>query len=402
MNSEKHDRQGDIVDEAVRTLLEAPLPPGPSDEALARTLTAVRQADSMPARPTLMERIQSMNRWTKVGTAAAMVVAAAVCGFLLFGGGGGIAFAEVKERIQAAETFTCKVVISAPGLKQPMVFKAYFKEPGRVRAEAAFGVISITDVQKGKVIMLNPKAKEATVINLADLPQIEQQQMSFLTELKELIEGKPQDLGEEKIDGTAARHYRIPPEKQAAGVSVVDLWADVKTGDPIRVELEGRGHEYKITMTDFRLNPRLDDKLFSVEVPKGYSPINIGRPSLKDVLDGLRFMAVHNGGTFPESLAMNIELYKKLSGKVPKAELKEKWLMLGRMHLFIEAQVQAQQWSQWKYVGAGVKLGDRTRPVMHWLPKGAARHKVLYGDLKRTEDVDASKLPSRATTKAAA
>ena len=82
------------------------------------------------------------------------------------------------------------------------------------------------------------------------------------------------------------------------------------------------------------------------------------------MLDGLRFMAVHNGGTFPESLAMNIELYKKLSGKVPKAELKEKWLMLGRMHLFIEAQVQAQQWSEWKYVGAGVTKRDR--PSSSW------------------------------------
>jgi outer membrane lipoprotein-sorting protein len=402
MSGENQDNQADIVDDVIRTLRAAPLPDGPSEEALARTLAAVRAAEAAPVRSTWMERIRSMNRWTKVAAVAAVIAATTTGWFLLFGDGKGLAFAEVKKRVQAAETFACKMVISAKGMKQPIVVEAMFKEPGRMRYEAAVGSITIVDVSKGKLITLNPKAKEATDLNLADLPAAQREQMNLLAELKELLDGKPTDLGEEKIDGVRARHYRVTPAEQTAGEFVTDIWVDAETRDIIRVELAGGVHDYRITITDFKLNAKLDDALFSVEIPKGYSAVRIGRPTWPDVIGGLRLMATVHGGAFPELLAMDIELYKKLQRTVPKAELKEKWLMLGRMLLFVESHVQAGQWSDWKYVGGGVKLGDRDKPVMHWLPKGAAKHKVLYGDLKRIEDADASKLPGQATTKAAA
>ena len=402
MSRENQDNQTNIVDDVIRTLRAAPLPDGPSDEALARTLAAVRAADSADARSTWAERIRSMNRWTKMGAVAAIIAATTTGWFLLFGDGKGLAFGEVKQRIQAAETFTCRMTISAKGMTEPIVVKAMFKEPGRMRYEMAVGSITIVDVSKGKLITLNPKGKEAHVLNLADVPAAEKEQMNLLAELKVLLDGRPADLGEEEIEGVRARHYRVTPPRRAKGEFVTDLWVELETRGIVRVELAGGTHDYRIKITDFRLNVQLDDALFSVKIPAGYSPVRVGRPTWQDVIGGLRLMAAAHGGAFPEQLAMNIKLYKKLQRIVPEAELKEKWLMLGRMHMYIESHVGGGLWADWQYVGGGVKLGDRDRRVMHWLPKGAAKHKVLYGDLKRIEDVAASKLPARATTKAAA
>ena len=353
MSRENQDNQTNIVDDVIRTLRAAPMPNGPSEEALARTLAAVRAADSAEARSTWVERIRSMNRWTKVGAVAAVIAAMTTGWFLLFGDGEGLAFGEVKQRIQAAETFTCSMTISSKGMDQPIVVKAMFKEPGRMRYEMAVGAITIVDLSKGKLIVLNPKDKQANVLNLADVPAAEKEQMNLLAELKALLDGEPADLGEEKIEGARVRHYRVTPPGRTKGEFVTDLWVEPETRDIVRVELAGGTHDYRITITEFKLNVKFDDALFSVAIPPGYSPIQIGRPTWQDVIGGLRLMATAHGGAFPEQLAMNIKLYKELQRVVPEAELKEKWLMLGRMHMYFVSHVQGGQWEDWKYIGGG-------------------------------------------------
>ena len=46
----------------------------------------------------------------------------------------------------------------------------------------------------------------------------------------------------------------------------------------------------------------------------------------------------------------------------------------------------------WKYAGAGVKLGDASKPVFWYQPQGSATYRVIYGDLS-VKDVAPEDLP---------
>jgi hypothetical protein len=46
----------------------------------------------------------------------------------------------------------------------------------------------------------------------------------------------------------------------------------------------------------------------------------------------------------------------------------------------------------WSYVGAGIKLGDASKPVFWYRPQGAENYRVIYGDLS-VKDVAAENLP---------
>ena len=80
-----------------------------------------------------------------------------------------------------------------------------------------------------------------------------------------------------------------------------------------------------------------------------------------------------------------------MKAKVSEQEAKRVAMAYQRMIFFM---IKTQRKTQdWKYFGAGVKLGDKATPILWWRLKGAKTYRILYGDL-RFKDVKPSELPT--------
>ena len=112
-------------------------------------------------------------------------------------------------------------------------------------------------------------------------------------------------LGAETIDGRTAEGFRIQ-----LGAIDVKIWADPKTLLPIRVEETTEaadGPKVSIVMTDFQVNVPLDESLFSVDVPPGYTvqqtmQIDASKSPWAYLADALKMAAEYNDGVFPPAL----------------------------------------------------------------------------------------------------
>ena len=80
--------------------------------------------------------------------------------------------------------------------------------------------------------------------------------------------------------------------------------------------------------------------------------------------------------------------------QVKLVEAMERWWQTGipgpgPMHVFITQQITE---GSWKYLGKGVKLGDRDRIICWYRPKGSRTYRVVYGDLS-VKDIEPQDLP---------
>ena len=406
---EPYEGPDDLVAEGVARWRRQALPDGPSPLALARTLAAVRDAQrdaqrlaerdaqrdasrpkSLPERiGTMRQRIASMSRWTKMAAAAVLAFAAVGTFLIAVGGSSRVAYAEIKKQLQEARTMTYTVRMEGP---TPITAKVFMKMPGRIRQEmgvgGAGGAVAVMDFEKKRGVTLVPEQKIAVVMNLDADPELFKQQESQAQPFKELLEGQKEDLGEVESGGRKSRGYRVRKDGQT-----LDLWVDAKTGEPHRMELPGM----KISITEIRLNPELDDALFTLDVPAGYQVremnMDLAKTTEKDLIAGLEFIAKYNDGKFPDQPAMTLDLVenlKKAASTVTKEDEARFGQVLARMMMF---PAMAQQGGgKFVYAGKGKSLGDKDAAVAWWKLKGAAKYRVLYGDL-RIEDAEESQLP---------
>ncbi|HUS47980.1 MAG TPA: hypothetical protein VM098_07670 [Phycisphaerae bacterium] len=388
-----------IVDRAADALRREKVPDGPPAEVLAAVVAAGTNVDQ-PAKPTIRERIFTMNRIAKI--AAAVILVAAIAAVLIWptdgNGPTSIAFGEVKRQIQEAQTISFKLHMKMPGTGKAVTIKNYYA-PGRMRQEMVeMGVVTVFDMNAGKSVTLNAKAKLAIITdvgNLDDIKAIKEKQGDPLTDIRKMMEGENKDLGEKEIDGQPAKGYQV-----TKGGFVMDLWVDPETGYPIRMEMDsplGKGE--RIILTDFVLNAKLDEKLFSLEIPEGYTvktvEMDLGDTSEEDLVTGLRILAKYNDGKFPK-LPMDFGVVQKLQeADISPEERQQFGKVFARMMVFVAKTMQGSE--DYKYFGEGVELGAKDTPIAWWRPKGADNYRVVYGDL-RIEDVAPKDLPEKPTT----
>ena len=355
---------------------------------------------------TIKERIFKMNRIRRM--AAAIIIVAAVAGtvaFLTLGNGGAsIAWADVQQHIRNARTLTFKMVTETKGMpigKMTMEMTMMFKEPGLMRMEGTIGPsknITIVDMQQNKMIMLMEAQKKAIVYDLTKLPaedRKKQEGQNFLAGIKKLIEGSETELGEKEIDGRAVKGYRV--EK---GNQVFTIWADAETGQPVEMNLTMFQGESKATMSDFKFDVELDDALFSLDIPEGYTDveeqqIEVKDASVDDVAELLRAWSRLRGGTFPDALTPS-GIAKDLQDFMKRGKSGNKGLTkddAGDVYSMTRAWMLLAQHGKTHYAGKGVTLGDAETAVFWYKPKDSETYKVIYGDL-RIEDVAEEDLPT--------
>jgi outer membrane lipoprotein-sorting protein len=352
-----------------------------------------------------------------VSVAAAAL--AALGGLFYFGSvllvGTPVAFAEVAQKLRDAEGFACKATVQAPDRKEAVVMQFFVKGPGWVRIEGPGGQITIAqpEPKKYRVLTLDPAARTALLLDQKKpdrpqdppelrvpargpaLPFAQAKQgpgpsdLQLPEKLRRLVEKEAQPVGRKQTDGVQAQGFRVR-EGQVEWL----IWADPKTRLPVRVEVTypdgGR-----VTLSDFRFNPALDDALFSLEVPKGYKllPVEIDSTTPEGALVWLlRSYAEASEGKFPPRLDRADAFDKHpLNVGGDKKKLSPEGLRFG-LNL---ARVLAFVWTlkgSHGYKPDGVKLGDADKVLFWYRPAGAARYRALYGDL-HWADVTTDQLP---------
>ena len=215
-------------------------------------------------------------------------------------------------------------------------------------------------------------------------------------------------LGTREIEAKRAEGFLV--RKKPATYTI---WADAETGLLVRMECEVPPHPEtggsggKVTWSDFVYDVELDESLFSLEPPLGYSDLGrAGRPPMpgrspnpaarteEDLIAMLRVLAERDPKRrFPQSIDARVvmDIYKtlpRINGKLTE-ESAEMITTQQRGVLFAP---QLPPESGWRYLGGGVELGESGTPVCWW-KFTAVTYRVVYGDLT-VRGVRAADLPA--------
>lgn len=277
--SEVNDRPTpDALEDATGALRGAPVPAGPSTELSAATVAAIqtRLAGAPPASELARRRRRKIMRYIGFGTATAAAVAVATAaGILWFGGS---AAAHVQKAIDNAEKATSVKVTMTIENKGKVEVRTLYRQGDAVRVETAADAtlpdnpIMVVDLKTRKLLTLLPGTKGAARGELAaQEAQAVAGMLGDFAGLKTYLGGDDKAvkaLGEEKIGDRKTTAYEITAAGPIPGVWKV--WVDPKTDLPVRLRLAG---EAKQSLTfDFEdWNKKFDAKLFSQDVPEGYT-----------------------------------------------------------------------------------------------------------------------------------
>jgi len=342
------------------------------------------------------------SRITKLAAAAVIIIAILTAIHFLGSPIEGIAWADVVRPILTARTVVFNV-ITVEGENVPIT-RVMNMGTQRVRSEvlSADGktvqVIVIVDFDTSRMLALNPKQKTAVLIDLKDMPEEKSENVleimrNLITELQNDPNVSVEPLGEKEIDGQIATVFRaIGPDVE------LTIWADPQTALPIRMEQKWR--QMQFVCTDFQFDIEMDESLFSMEIPEGYSALPraelpIESSAEQDLIETLRIWAeIILDGAFPKDFSVqaymdDVPKMREKAGALSQEEKLELGLKMGRGFVFFQL-LKAE--NDWHYVGKNVKLGDAESPVCWYRPKDSEIYHVIYGDLS-VKDVAPENLP---------
>jgi len=334
--------------------------------------------------------------------AAAVIIIAVLIGLNYFGDSVSItstAYAEIVERLHNARTLTYVVetTTSIEGMLS-MRMEIAFKEPGYMRMSAPGGFVSIVDSIQGKGITVLPPRKQFIEIEMSNLQNDPaQQNIDVIERLRSLPERADEELGTREMDGRVVQGYRITEE----GL-INTVWIDIQTRDLVLVEMEFvNAPGMSGTMSDFQFDVELDDSLFDLTPPEGYTRMEVqvdtDEVSEQDMIEFLRLWTTWTkDGRFPPTLdptklakaGMEREVEIDL-GETSEQERFQHQLQMTRGMMFL---LKLPAESNWRYAGEDVKFGDADTPIFWYRPEGSETYRVIYGDLS-VKDVAAENLP---------
>lgn len=301
-------------------------------------------------------------------------------------------FADLLETFMQAESARFQMVIK-PENQPEQKFRAYFMAPARFRQEIGTA-INISDFEAGRILTLDPTTRTATFLVMKNRPK-GKSSGNFFQDIREAlkqIQETPDDatvaLPEKEVDGKRLVGFRTKNP-----VQTISMWGDKATGQLVRIESEMlMGVRTLCTMSDFEFNVPVDEALFSLEAPEGYKvntlDVDVSPATEEEFAKILGTFAESNDGVFPDTLHPSLvftAIMKKLTFKKDKPpteeeiqELMKTSVNLGRALQFA---FQLPKTAQAHYAGKGVKRGDKDAPVFWYKPEGAAKWRVISGDL---------------------
>jgi outer membrane lipoprotein-sorting protein len=349
------------------------------------------------------------SRMTKLA-AAAVIIIAALLGLNRFVGPIGVtstAFAKVVEPLLTARTATFKLTVKVEG-GPTQTAEGMFMEPGRMRQFSPQGATTIVDLHQGKMMVLIPAMNRAIVYELVNMPEDPGELNLFLEIRRRILEAAENEdicvefLGEQEMEGRTAIGYHV----EKAGVDIT-IWADAETNIPITMEnIMG---PTTCTISDIVFNVDIDESLFNLEIPEGYTVHTLqmdgSEATEDDLIDMFRTWAEHMDGSLPSALEMSATMefvqyqQKKMmeEGQEPSEEgmmekimgMQKIMMQMQRGFMFVQ---ELPSESDWQYSGKGLKLGESDSPIFWYRPEGSETYRVIYSDLS-IEDVAPEHLP---------
>ena len=222
---------------------------------------------------------------TKIAAAAVMIIVVLI-GINYFTGslvGGSVAFADVLKHIQS-QSYTFDLTMYPLFEDSIKVnIKAMIFELGRVRMDGSGSVgemSSITDFTTDKTLLLFHENNTAVIKEEPVLNESSGAQGMFvlftrpIDNLWNLRDGTEEQLGDKEINGQPVTGFRVLQEDRHFQYDM-RIWADTTDGVPKLVEITSKpldgSHSINWTMENFDLDVELDEELFSLEVPDGYT-----------------------------------------------------------------------------------------------------------------------------------
>lgn len=391
-------------DEIKRLIHESEITSGPGADAriLGDALDRLdkrRPAADQGPRPGLW-RLMMTSKTGKLAVAAAVVIAV-LLGMQFFGGpfGSTVTWADVIEPIFNADTAVLDIIVGAETDDTPVIHDMVMGSRIRRTISNVDGVVSVIDLETGRILSLTEEKLEAEYIDLEGLPSIPNymdQLRNVITMLQDSPHFDVEELGEHQIDGRALLGFRATHPKVE-----ITIWADRDTALPVRIE-QSAG-QMLVICKNLQFDVPMDDALFSMQVPDGYAvkehQLDLLGSTEEDFIEGLRIRAkILGDGRLPDDVS--VEAYLKQAGEMVEKfealdlsdeEETELGMKLGKHLLFIRF-FSIQSEGQWTYRGQGVTLGDAETPIFWYQPKDSETYRVIYGDL-RVEDVAPEELP---------
>ncbi len=220
--------------------------------------------------------------------AAAVIIITVVLGAHYFGGSAGTnaAFGNVIGYLQ---THSYTFDLTSGGIDEKgmagVTIKAMVRELGRIRVDCptmAGKISSITNLNTGKTLLLFHQNKAGVLMDESILKKdIGAQEILTLctrpiASLWNLRNGEEERLGEKEIDGRTVTGFKFSQKDKDFEYDIT-IWADTQKNTPYLVEIISKPTTdksfpvIKWTAANFNLDVELDEKLFSLDVPAGYT-----------------------------------------------------------------------------------------------------------------------------------
>jgi hypothetical protein len=366
------------------------------------------------------------------------------------------AFADIFKQIYKADSVVYNQTFftgSSKGLtleqmiQQGFTGKNMTTQSGILRDELQGGAILLFDFADNKTMQLEPAMKKA-ILTYHTGRKRTQNVFNWLDWVSRLHEKDGKFIGKENLNEIQTNVYivEMPFEKTT-------VWVDPETNLPVQVIMvdfpnpdkdivvpqislsesdfgskndfggqggysssitigSGRGSpegiqkEMTQILTNFVWNCHLDDSLFSMEPPEGYSleekQFDVSEPGEKNLIEALAFWAEMSEGSFPSNIndlcdpnLINPKLIKKYDkDSAPQQELEQAMVKANIIlkGLYFAQELKANQ--NWNYNSEGVKLGDSNIPLCWWKKVNSEQCRVIYADLS-IADVNAEDLTQR-------
>ena len=285
--SQCRDRYGELLP-LCAVLAEAELPAERAEAAIvARVRSEVASAAS-PRMPLgaeqglskLVSRSRDTWRWlmrapvSRVAASVAFVLVGAAVTVWFHGVGAALAFADFTAPLLKAKTVRYKMVVETKGppartsTSQQMVLDA---TRSRHEMTTPGQLITISDEGQGKGLTLDPKTKQATILEFDSPSGLHNDPSFWLRRLQEAwnhTDVRSEPLGEKELEGRRVVGFRVVDDDGRATY----LRGDPQSGLPVRIEMTmGMGDSTRITYSDFVFDEEMDEALFRIEPPAGYT-----------------------------------------------------------------------------------------------------------------------------------
>jgi outer membrane lipoprotein-sorting protein len=367
----------------------------PSREVVAHTLDALEAASDRPAFLFQLRRTRMLTV-LKVGCAALAIAGSALYFGVVRHADANTELEEAVQKLERSETLSFRMTIAVAGQKEGMVSRQYFKTPGLARSEleGPNRAVTVTDNNVRKSLTIDPSHKSALLMDMPQQNDGTKRDFAamMIDDIRRLAAKGGEPAGQRQFGNESANGFRLK-EKQVDYV----VWVDPEMKVPVLIEMEGKmgPFSFHASYADFEFDPKLDDALFRLEVPAGYTTRKTDGPTKTDmeelVVRLLRRYTAAMDGKFPERLDDPAALGKALGTKKDKGFLDPEQMQDG-MAMTLVAYRYLTEKDRFGYQPQGVTLGDASKIVFWYKPDGKELYRVVYGDL-HIGDVSADKLP---------